>query len=175
MKGIIVYKGKYGATQQYADWISAELGIPAEKTNKVAAKDLLPFDYIIVGGSVYVGKWQAKDWLRSNIGILQHKKTFAFIVCATPKDQTGKIEEIIINNIPASIRNNIYILPGRMIKADLSAFDKFILNMGARMQKDPAERERMLRDFDEVKPENILPLLQSVQSLVTSDNIHSTP
>ena len=27
MKGIIIYKGKYGATRQYADWLGKELNL----------------------------------------------------------------------------------------------------------------------------------------------------
>ena len=28
MKGIIIYKGKYGATAQYAQWLGEELNFP---------------------------------------------------------------------------------------------------------------------------------------------------
>ena len=56
MRGIVVYKGKYGATRQYAEWLGAELELlvqPAEKLTK--GKPSL-FDYVVIGSSVYFGR-----------------------------------------------------------------------------------------------------------------------
>ena len=179
MKGIIVYKGKYGATAQYASWLGIELQIPVIKLDDITIETLLCYDYIIMGSSVYVGKLQARAWIAENSDILQEKKVFFFIVCATPEDRKDKIAEIIKNNIPASLNteHNVFIMRGRMIMAKLSRLDRFMLKMGARLQKNPAERKRMLQDFDEVKPGSIVPLLKSVQSLNSKladlpDNLH---
>jgi hypothetical protein len=38
-----------------------------------------------------------------------------------------------------------------MIMRNLSAWDRFVLKMGARLTKDPAEKKAMLTDFNNVK------------------------
>ena len=175
MKGIVVYKGKYGATAQYAGWLGAELSLPVVDLDDVTVNTILSCDYVIIGSSVYVGKLQAKDWIARNSRLLQTKKVFFFIVCATPADQSSKTAEIIKNNLPHALRKgyNTFFLRGRMIMAKLSRLDRFILKMGARLQKDPVERRNMLQDFDEVKPANLLPLLKSVGDAVSKKAVFS--
>ena len=56
MKGVIVYKGKYGATRQYAEWLGAELKLAVQQAEDLTKEKLSLFDYIIMGSSVYVGK-----------------------------------------------------------------------------------------------------------------------
>ena len=46
---------------------------------------------------------------------------------------------------------------------NLSWWDRFLLKMGARLTKDPVEKKKMLTDFNEVKKENIEPLIESVR------------
>ncbi len=50
-----------------------------------------------------------------------------------------------------------------MIMRNLSRWDRFMLKMGAKLTKDPVEKETMLTDFDNVKKENILPLVEAVR------------
>ena len=42
MKGIILYKSKYGATKKYADWIAEETGFKSSEITKVKVSDLMP-------------------------------------------------------------------------------------------------------------------------------------
>ena len=56
MKGIVVYKGKYGATRQYAEWLGAEFALPVQPAETLTREKLFLFDYIVIGSSVYVGK-----------------------------------------------------------------------------------------------------------------------
>ena len=167
MKGIIIYKGKYGATSQYAKWLGTALQLPVIEPENMTGENLSKYDYVIIGSSVYVGKLQLRDWVRSYEPVLQTQKVYFFIVCGTPAEEKDKIAEIVRNNVPESLRyeENIYILRGRMIKKDLSWLDRIILKMGARMQKDQAEGQRMLQDFDEVRKENLNPLIKGVQAL----------
>jgi menaquinone-dependent protoporphyrinogen IX oxidase len=165
MKGIIVYKGKYGATQQYAQWLGQELNILVADADKVSANDVSDADFIVIGSSVYIGKLQISKWLRANLASLKHKKIFFFQVAATPPDQKEKLETYIRSGVPEEIRGqcDFYFYPGKMIFQQLSWKDRFMLKMGARLTKDPEEKKGMLTDFNQVKRENISGLVDAVK------------
>ena len=167
MKGLIICKGKYGATEQYGQWLSEDLQFPVADPWDVSAEMLEKCDSIVIGSSVYIGKLQVRDWLRRFEDILALKKVFFFIVCATPLDQKEKLSEIADNNIPASLikGTNIYFLPGRLVKSRLSFMDRLMLKMGAMLQKDAEVGKRMLQDFDGVSRQNLQTLILDVCSL----------
>jgi menaquinone-dependent protoporphyrinogen IX oxidase len=71
MKGLVIYKGKYGATKQYAMWIAQELQLPVASADRFPADELPKYDYFILGSSVYIGKLEIKDWLKKNFKVLQ--------------------------------------------------------------------------------------------------------
>lgn len=165
MKGLVVYKGRYGATKQYAMWIGEKLQLPVASADRFPISELSKYDYFIIGSSVYIGKLEIKDWVRKNLGVLSDKKIFLFQVAATPLDQIEKREIYNKASIPAEIleKSESYYLPGRMKVKNLSFWDRFMLKMGARLAKDPVERQKMLTDFNDVKKEYIDPLIGSVQ------------
>jgi len=165
MKGLVIYKGKYGATKQYAMWIGQELRLPVASADRFPVDELLNYDYFILGSSVYIGKLEIKDWLKKNFYILQNKMIFFFQVAASPVEQIEKRQSYNKASLPPSILKNIefYYLPGRMIIRNLSRWDRFMLKMGAKLAKDPVEKKAMLTDFDHVKKENILPLIEAIR------------
>ena len=164
MKGAIIYKGKYGATRQYAEWLAEELQVPVFELESVTARRLAKFDYIIAGASVYAGRLQNKSWLKRNSKILQGKKFFLFIVCATPSSEKEKLSGIVEANIPEALTHlaDTFFLGGRMIIDKLSWIDRLVLRMGASLEKNPARKKAMLQDFDSVKKENIKLLVHAV-------------
>ena len=87
MKGLIVYKGRYSATRQYAKWLSEELRLPAYVSDIANEDDVDNADFVIIGSSVYIGKLQIKKWLLRNAKALSGKKLFFFMVCGTPSDK----------------------------------------------------------------------------------------
>src|SRR5215211_7438038 len=101
-------------------------------------ENITKYDQVIIGSSVYVGKLQMREWVKRYEPVLRSKKMYFFIVCATPADEKEKINEIVRNNIPESLRQqeNIYVLRGKMLMKGLSVPDRIILKMGAWMQKD---------------------------------------
>ena len=166
MNGLVIYKGKYGATKQYAMWIGQELKLPVASADRFPVDELPKYDYFILGSSVYIGKLEIKDWLKKNFDLLQSKKLFFFQVAGSPTEQIEKRESYNKASLPTSILKKIrfYYLPGRMIMRNLSGWDRFMLKMGARLTKDPVEKKTMLTDFDNVKKENILPIVETVRN-----------
>lgn len=166
MKGIVIYKGKYGATKQYAMWIGQELQLAVASADRFPIDELPKYDYFILGSSVYIGKLEMKSWVKKNFRVLQNKKIFFFQVAASPPQQIEKRESYNKASLSPDILKKIqfYYLPGRMIMRYLSAWDRFMLKMGARLTKDPVEKKKMLTDFNDVKKENIGPLIKSVRN-----------
>src|SRR5947208_2624101 len=98
MKGVIIYNGKYGTTQQYATWLGEQLQLPILKADDSNSHQLRLFDFVVVAGSVYIGKWLMRDWVKQNAEILKQKKLFFLIVCGTPASMGAKQAEIANTN-----------------------------------------------------------------------------
>ena len=170
-----MYKGKYGATRQYAEWLGAELKLPVQPPEDLTKEKLSSFDYIIMGSSVYVGKLLMKKWLTKNSVLLGDKKVFLFIVCATPDSEPAKQQDIIKRNVPAPLLGpqNIFFLPGRLIRQKLSWKDALILRLGSWVEKDPVKKKAMLSDIDGVKIEDLSKIIESVKRLISSNSMIS--
>jgi menaquinone-dependent protoporphyrinogen IX oxidase len=166
MKGLVIYKGRYGATKQYAMWIGQELQLPVASADRFPLNELPNYDYFILGSSVYIGKLEIRKWLKQNFHFLRNKKIFLFQVAAAPIDQKEKRKGFNQVSIPQEILKKIQVhyLPGRMIMRNLSRWDRFVLKMGARLVKDPIEKKNMLTDFDNIKRENVFSLVEDVRS-----------
>ena len=174
MKGLIIYKSKYGATTQYAEWLGAELGLPVYSIEKIDSQELQGADYVLIGSSVYIGRLLIKKWLYKNIAILKNKKLFVFVVCgggATDKQQ----QDAVINiNLPAILRKqcDVFFMPGRLDKNKLSWTDKLMLKFGMMLEKDPLKKNVMRNGVDAVAKYQIAGLAQSVSTFTSSkDNI----
>jgi menaquinone-dependent protoporphyrinogen IX oxidase len=166
MKGLVIYKGRYGSTKQYAMWIGQQLELSVASTDHFPPDELSKYDYFIIGSSVYIGKLEIRNWLKRKFRVLQNKKIFLFQVAGAPVEDKEKREGFNKASVPQAILSNAecYYFPGRMIIRNLSAFDRFMLKMGARLTKDPVEKENMLTEFDNVKKENIEPLVKAVKN-----------
>jgi menaquinone-dependent protoporphyrinogen IX oxidase len=165
MNGIIIYKGKYSATKQYAEWLAAELNLPLKNSNNITETQLRNYDTLIFGSSVYIGKMLIKNWLKQNLAALVGKKIFFYVVCGTASDKKIKLQSYIQASIPAEIRNvsEIYFLPGRLIWKDLSWWDRFMMKMGAFFEKDPETKKQMQNEYDGVKKENLSELVAAIK------------
>lgn len=168
MKGIIVYKGKYGATRQYAEWAATALNLPVAEAG-AREERLSGFDFLVIGTSVYMGKLLISQWLKKNLETLKTKKIYFFLVAGTPPHEREKLNSYILNGVPGEIRHQceIYFLQGRLNTNRLSWKDRLMLRIGAALTKDPVAKKTMLTDFNYVKKENITGLVNSVKNFYT--------
>jgi len=166
MNGIVLYKSRYGATRQYADWIGADLRLPVIDPERIDEKLLAACDFLLIGTSVYNGDLLLKTWLRGSTHHLKDKKLFFFIVCA-PSPDVNRHGQIIMDNIPSDLlrpTTDIFFLPGRWILRDLSLTDGRALKEKALTEDDPAKKEVLSQDNDAVKKENIAGVLEAVRT-----------
>jgi menaquinone-dependent protoporphyrinogen IX oxidase len=167
MKGIIIYKGKYSATKQYAEWLAAELGLPSDISDNIGKEQLRNYDLVVLGSSIYVGKLLIKKWIKQHVAALQGKKIFLFVVCGTPPDKKERLQKYLQVSVPGEIRNTCeaYFLPGRMIMRNLSLWDRFMIKTGALIEKEPEAKKEMRMEYDGVKKENLNELLTAIQKI----------
>ena len=171
MKGIIIYKGKYGATQQYAEWLSEKFKFPALPSGDVMKEQVENYDFFILGSSVYIGKLQLANWMKENLEILNGKKIFFFLVSATPPTEKKKLNQYIETGIPPELKNEIeiFFLRGKLEMKKLSWKDRFLLRMGAWLTKDPIAKKKMVTDFNEVKRQSLGPFIEMIEKFISAD------
>lgn len=165
MKGVIVFRGKYKATKTYAEWIGGELAWPVLDAREATAQAIAKYDCVVAGSAVYIGKLLIKPWLKQNWRTLEQKKMFVFVVCATPPEEMAKLNEMMRSNkLPAfAYRAPVHYLHGRMIMRKLSWWDRVLLKMGSKLEKDPDTKRGMLTEFDAVQKKNIAPIINDVR------------
>ena len=166
MKGIIVYKGKYGATWQYAEWAGNELNMPVLMSENCTEEMVQESDFLVVGSSVYIGSLVIKQWLHDNIKSIGLKPVFLFTVCGTPGDEKQKLEGYMQSSVPKEIIDQCtcFFLPGRLAYKKLSRMDKFLLRLGALLPSNRNKHKTIMEDYDSVKQENLIPLLTAVRT-----------
>lgn len=173
MKEVIVYNGKYGATKQYAGWLGEKLGLPVIHSGDVTLDQLNDADMLLIGTSVYYGKFRIRKWLKKNVKHISNKKLFLFVVNATAPDEQAKRNKFVEDSVPIEFRNRceVTFLPGRLIHKELHFIDRFMVNMAARMLKDPEKKKAMQSDLDEVKMENLAPLIDAVNKYRSTEKV----
>ncbi|NML41136.1 hypothetical protein HHL17_28335 [Chitinophaga sp. G-6-1-13] len=164
MHGIIIFQSKYGATRQYADWLSRALQIPAMEADTVTTAQLAAADFLILGTSIYIGKMLLKGWLEQKTPLLKGKPLFLFTVCATKADKQEKLNLYVVQNVPAPllVHCHRYFLPGKIQYRELSLADKLKVRAGglmARLMGKPLD----VSDFNRIDETLAMPLVTDVQ------------
>lgn len=94
MKGIILYKSKYGATEKYARWLSEETGFPAAEIARADLEEVEGCGCVILCGGVYASGFAALPFLKKNLALLKNKRLFVLCVGASPYDEEAFQEGI---------------------------------------------------------------------------------
>lgn len=164
-KVLIVYKSKYGSTEQYAQWIHKAIPSDLVDVEKEDKPDFAGYDVIVFGGYIRMGRIVVAPLIVENWSGIKTKKVILFTVSGTPPGHPN-IQKIYDGNLPEEIKKEIKYFPlrGKILSKDLSFFDKFLVAVGRIMEKDESLRTLMAGDFNEVKPENLIPLLEYIKT-----------
>ncbi|SEN55179.1 Protoporphyrinogen IX oxidase, menaquinone-dependent (flavodoxin domain) [Chitinophaga rupis] len=171
MNGFIIYRSRYGATRQYAAWLSAELKIPAIPQEQATPEIIANAGFLILGSSIYIGKLLMRNWLKQHAAQLQKKRLFIFLVTATKKDKQEKLRSYVQQNIPACFEDNCryYFFPGKIIYDQLSLMDKLKVKLGGQIAK-LSNKPLNISDFNDVNRSHIGGLLSDMRLLYAMDN-----
>ncbi len=104
---LIAYASKYGATTEIAEKIGEVLrqgGLTAEVNAADKVKELSPFQAVILGSAVYVGRWrkQAVKFLQANEKALAEKPVWIF--SSGPSGEGDPVELLKGWRIPEKIQ-----------------------------------------------------------------------
>lgn len=163
MTALIIYDSKYGATRQYAEWLSTELQSPLMKAKEVTPAMIENADLLLLGTPVYYGKFRLKKWLKKNELNLLLKKMIFFVVGGTSDTEVIERNKSVKVSIPHSLlpQSEIYFLKGRLIHSQLSVTDRFMMKMAGMRIKDPGKRKAMNADLNGVSPEQLKPVVNA--------------
>ena len=110
MKGIVIYKSKYGSTKTYAIWISEALGFDLCDSKNVSIKNLLEYDSIVYGGGLYAEVINGVHLITKNIDALEGKKIAIFSTGITPLDCREYYDKYVVEKNFKKQRDYNYIL-----------------------------------------------------------------
>lgn len=143
MKGIILYKSKYGATLKYAEWLSAETGFDVCSVEKAKVQDIEIYDVIIFGAGVYATGIAGLNFLKKNMACLNNKKVIVFCDGASPYDEKA-LSEIKKRNMNGALSNvPLFYCRGGWDMQSMSFVDRSLCKMLRKSvaKKDPSEYE----------------------------------
>jgi menaquinone-dependent protoporphyrinogen IX oxidase len=140
MKTLILYKSKYGATEEYSQYLHSKIeGSEITRFDKFDIKKVDQYEYIIIGSPTYAGQVEANTYLINNWEYLKNKKIFVFTVgMADPEEESSLAA---YNAIPEDIRMKIEYkkLPGRIKFQRLNLLEKLILKMMKAKDEDKVD------------------------------------
>ena len=163
MKGIIIYKSNYGSTKQYAQWISEETGYEALELKKVKKNSIKDCDVVIVGSPIIAGQPLITKWIQKKWPLFEGKK-IALYTTSGAKAEDPLLQKSFNSSFDQIITSKVKYFPqgGRMIFSDLKPIDKFLMNIGKKIEKDPKVKEEMDKDKDHINRDGIKPILEYV-------------
>jgi len=135
MKTLVLYATQYGYTADCAARLKAELvgDVTLVDLGKQSAPELGGYDAVIVGGSIYMGRVQAKVsvFCAAHEGELLQKTLGVFLCCGVPQS----LEESLAASFPESLKKHakaVGCFGGELRTARMKPMHKLIANM---MQK----------------------------------------
>lgn len=134
MKTLIAYSGKYGATQACASRIADKLQGTVDVVNLDTKKDidLAPYDRVVVGCSVYMGKPRkaAQQFCKRNLATLLEKEVGLYLCCIQDLEKTVNQQFELAYPQQLLHHARVYTQLGGVVDfTKLKPLDKFIMNM----------------------------------------------
>lgn len=153
MSAIVVYKSKYGSTENYAKWIAKELECEAVDVKNVKINELEKYDKIVYGGGLYAEMIAGITIISKNLDKLKDKKIAVFTTGLTPLDCREYYDNMVApKNFKGGVPQNVKIFNfmGKMILEELTPVHKaaiVTLKKIMSAKKNPTEMEKLLIDL----------------------------
>ncbi len=150
MNTVVIYKSKYGATRNYAEWISEELNCDIFDSKDVKIQELLGYDNIIYGGGLYAEVINGVSLITKNLSLLKDKKIVVFSVGITPLDYRDYYDGLVVEkNFKSGLPKNVKMFSfiGKMLDSELSLPHRAAIKTLKKIMKakeNPTEMEKLL-------------------------------
>ena len=95
MSILVVFKSKYGSTEQYAKWIGEALGCTVKDAKDVNCNEMLKYDTIIYGGGLYAEVINGISLITKNFEKLSDKKIIVYTTGITPVDCRDYYDKLV--------------------------------------------------------------------------------
>ena len=167
MKGAIYFSTKYGSTKEYAEWIAEASGLPVYNVlNK--HPDPSDFDFLVIGSPIIYYKLSIHKWIKENIHKIEDKHVIFFSVSGAPSSE--KLSRWIKESLPESLVDSMdhVALRGRQIPRELTMYDRIMLQIAGRFNKDPQAAKEELKGFDYMDENSIGPILKLIEQFQES-------
>lgn len=154
MSGTIYYKTKYGSTEEYAKWLSGEVGF--ELKNLADRPKIGNEQIVVIGSSLMMGKVTAAGWIKNNWDKMKDKKLVLFCVGGSKIGSQDRLD-ILTRSLPKEIleRMKVFHLPGRIDHNKLNFLMSRLIKSIGKKEKDELEKRRAIEGYDDVKRENL--------------------
>lgn len=162
MNGAIFYSGRYGSTQQYANWISQATGLSAFSIDDPAA-DPADYDFVVLGSSIEYFKLTNRKWMQQHLPSLIDKQVLLYSVSG--KGPGSMLEGWVANSLPAELVGRVKHvgLCGRLRHQDVGFFAKVLLYIGSLFNRDPKSSQEERYGFDKMDQSSIEPIVDWVR------------
>ena len=168
----IIYKSKYGATKQYAEWIAEALNAELLEASSIKPAQLLAYDVVIYGGGLYANSINGVKLVADN----SCKSLVVFTVGLTDPQTTDYTTMLAKTFKPERLAQiKVFHLRGSSDYEKLSFVHKGIISMVRKSgeKKAPAERtseeqialEAYGKKVDFTDQQAIVPLVEYVRAL----------
>jgi menaquinone-dependent protoporphyrinogen IX oxidase len=157
MSGVIYYKTKYGATEQYAKWLSQDLGFELKNIKKGPKPG--SENIVVIGSNIIMGKLKAKGWILKHWSNIQNKQVILFAVGGAKIGSEDR-DKAMANSLSSEILKTakIFHLRGKFDHSKVSFLLSKMIKKGMENEKDPVIKKEWSEGFDDVKREYLEPI-----------------
>lgn len=165
MVGAIVYKSRYGSTQQYAEWLSESLQMELFDVSELRANDLDRFTPVIFCSPVYYGKVLLAKYIKQNWNLFKDKKIYFLTVAGVDKNAKQDIIDMMNLNFKPNILSHLkwFYLEGRMEVEKLKLLEKFIVKRLAKIIEDESERKKFQKGYNQLQRKNLDIIIETIK------------
>ncbi len=162
MNGAIFFSGKYGSTEQYANWISKATGLPVFDIKDPSA-DPSKYEYLILGSSIIYFRLTIRKWVKANLSKLNGRSKILFSVSGA--GPSAKLNRWVDKSLPSELLSQLehVALAGRLDHTKVSWLIRLSLWIGSLFNPDPEASKDERYGFDYVDKESIEPILKLVR------------
>ena len=174
MKAIVIYNGKTGFTQKYADWICEASGCEAVPLKKAGKVKLAEYDAIVFGSWCMAESITKIDWFKKKLPELSAvgKKLIVFLTGASPAE-APEAQAALRKNFTDDEWSKIkaFYCPGGLnyekmgwgSKTMLKMFVKMLSNKKDITEKELAQVQLLSKSYDISDKKYIEPIIAEIK------------